>query len=320
MAHELVVVNGKAAMAYVGEEPWHGLGQALSEDAPIETWKTEAGFDWNINSSPVQYAVGDGTYNFNGKTVLHRSDTSAPLSIVSNDYKIVQPEEVLEFFRDLVGAAGMKLNTAGVLFGGRRFWAMAETNNWGMLNGNDAIKGNLLLTTSCDLSTPSIATFCAERVVCNNTLRVALDENNAGRVRVSHSRQFDQREIKAKLGLINESWEIFMEKCTSLSNYEISMKKAHDFVYDLVADKNRTVENQKYSIDDTIVSIMNKFKNGMGNEGKTMWDCVNAITEHYGTEMGRVKSADVKLWNNFYGKDANMKDFAFDRAVELVTA
>ena len=320
MAHELVVVNGKAAMAFVGETPWHGLGQELTDNASIETWKQEAGFDWDINSSPVQYKVGDGSFNFNGKTVLHRSDNGAPLSIVSNDYKIVQPAEVLEFFRDLVGAAGMKLNTAGVLFGGRRFWAMAETNNWGVLNGNDAIKGNLLLTTSCDLSTPSIATFCAERVVCNNTLRVALDENNSGRVRVSHSRQFDQKEIKAKLGLINESWETFMEKCTNLSQYEISVKKANDFVFDLVSDKNRAVDKQKYSVEDTMVSIMNKFKNGMGNEGKTMWDVVNAVTEHYGTEMGRVKSADVKLWNNFYGKDANVKDLAFDKAVDYIAA
>ena len=123
MAHELSSrANGFVEMAYVGQTPWHGLGQSLTEGASIEEWKKQAGMDWSINQAKVQFQSAKGALSaFDGNQVLFRSDTKQPLSIVSDDYKIVQPGEVLEFFKDLVGNAGMVLETAGVLFGGRRF-------------------------------------------------------------------------------------------------------------------------------------------------------------------------------------------------------
>ena len=49
MAHEL------EHMAYVGTTPWHGLGQQLSPNQPIEVWAKQAGMDWRIESSDVSY-------------------------------------------------------------------------------------------------------------------------------------------------------------------------------------------------------------------------------------------------------------------------
>ena len=41
MAHEIDMSNNRANMAFVGEIPWHGLGQELTEDADLNTWKVE---------------------------------------------------------------------------------------------------------------------------------------------------------------------------------------------------------------------------------------------------------------------------------------
>ena len=73
MAHEV------QTMAYVNEEPWHGLGNRLTPKQPIETWQREAGMDWRINEAEVLYSVsgGDGVHlksNPDNK-VLFRSDT-----------------------------------------------------------------------------------------------------------------------------------------------------------------------------------------------------------------------------------------------------
>ena len=116
-------------MAYVGEQPWHGLGNKLAPQQSIEVWKQQAGMDWTIEESEVRFISGKGGIGainaFPENKVLYRSDTKAPLAVVSHRYKVVQPGEVLEFYRDLTATGGFELETAGVLREGRKFWALA---------------------------------------------------------------------------------------------------------------------------------------------------------------------------------------------------
>ena len=121
-------------MAYTGQTPWHQLGHALPKKQSIDVWAQAAGMQWKIQETPVRYmATGDAdalygeALEFPEQKVLYRSDTNAALSVVSQRYKVVQPQEVLEFYRDLSEVAGFELETAGVLKAGRRFWALART-------------------------------------------------------------------------------------------------------------------------------------------------------------------------------------------------
>ncbi len=163
MSHEIDMSNGRANIAFTGDrkEIWHGFGQQLTENAPIEDWVVEAGLAWEIFDSAVQYQSFEGSHNWPQKRVLFRSDTKEPLSIVGQQYKIVQPVEVLEFFRDLTELHGMKLSTAGSLFGGKRFWATAKTGKSFQAVTGDDIDGYLLLATSADgsLSTSARLTW-----------------------------------------------------------------------------------------------------------------------------------------------------------------
>src|ERR1700683_5090970 len=102
MAHEIDESTGRAAIAYVGEQPWHRLGERLPADQPIEVWLQTARLDWELRRWPVQYLVDGRLRTMDGSFVLARSDTHEALSIVSGDYHIVQPREVLEFYRDLM--------------------------------------------------------------------------------------------------------------------------------------------------------------------------------------------------------------------------
>lgn len=93
-------------MAYVGATPWHGLGQQLSRQQPLEVWQQQAGMNWHIEEAPVRFIAESASHlgsihSFPEQNVLYRSDTKAPLSVVSQRYKVVQPEEILEFYRDL---------------------------------------------------------------------------------------------------------------------------------------------------------------------------------------------------------------------------
>ena len=98
MAHQV------ESMAYVGETPWHGLGNQLSPHQPIEVWAKQAGMDWKVLEAPVCFMTGKaghlgGIRSYEDHKVLFRSDSKEPLSVVSNRYKVVQPCEILEFVR-----------------------------------------------------------------------------------------------------------------------------------------------------------------------------------------------------------------------------
>ncbi|GAA6135185.1 hypothetical protein NBRC116188_19750 [Oceaniserpentilla sp. 4NH20-0058] len=157
-------------MAYKGSTPWHGLGNHLPANQPIEIWAKQAGMDWKIRQSPVRFITGQSDVlgeikSFEDKKVLYRSDTNTALSVVGNRYKVVQPREILRFYRDLNEQAGFELETAGVLKEGKKIWALARTGQSGSLRGNAVSNGYVLLATACDGSMATTAQFTSIRVV-----------------------------------------------------------------------------------------------------------------------------------------------------------
>jgi phage/plasmid-like protein (TIGR03299 family) len=322
MAHQIDFSNGRANMAFVGDRAniWHGLGQQLTDEASIDVWKVEAGMNWVIESSPIIYDNGVRDGNpfpiYSGKRVLFRSDTKEALSIVSNKYNVVQPEEVLEFFRDLTEDLGMKMSTAGCLFGGRKFWALADTGLAGKVLGDDEVKGYTLLTSSCDGSSPTIAQFTSIRVVCNNTLEWSLQGSSSKRASVRHRRVFSPRDIKASLGLVHSSWDAFMDSITVLSEKKVTDKMARKFIENLLVNKGSEITDAQVRKTDAIFDL---FKNGMGADMSrgTLWGVVNGVTEfvdhHSGGRIG-----DTKLWNSWYGNGATLKNKAFENALALL--
>jgi phage/plasmid-like protein (TIGR03299 family) len=133
-------------MAYVGTTPWHQIGNQLPAKQPIEVWAQEAGMNWSICETPVYYLTEqihtpDSLSVFDEQKVLYRSDTKTPLSVVSKRYRVVQPKDILEFYRDLTEVSGFELETAGVLKGGKKLWALARTGKEAKLKGDDIVDG-----------------------------------------------------------------------------------------------------------------------------------------------------------------------------------
>ena len=239
MAHEI------SSMAFTGETPWHGLGNQLTEQQPLHVWLKEAGMDWSIQQSDVLFNADSAALNIRSHSdakVLYRSDSLEPLSVVSNRYKVVQPKDVLHFYKDLVSAGGFELETAGVLKGGRKLWALAKTGQEARIKGNDRIKAYLLLATSCDGTLCTTAQFTSVRVVCNNTLQLATRDSN-GAVKVPHSTQFDPRQVKEALGIGFASWESFMTNLKQLSQRTVSPQEADSFIRTVLNEPEFTEEN-----------------------------------------------------------------------------
>ncbi|ENV47607.1 hypothetical protein P255_01934 [Acinetobacter brisouii CIP 110357] len=270
-------------MAYVGATPWHGLGNPLTPNQPIEVWAQQAGMDWRIESSNVSYMAQNERGQslilpFEEQRVLYRSDTHAPLSVVSQRYQEVQPLEILEFYRDLTEQAGFELETAGVLKGGKKFWALAKTRQSSALKGKDVSNGYILLATACDGTLATTAQFTSIRVVCNNTLAIALkgQSSSAGVVKVPHSTKFDAEKVKQQLGISVRAWGEHMYEMKQLSQRKVSQTEAAAY-FDAVFN------NTSLSIADQDDSIIQFYRNVATNKAETK-------TEPNGRAMSKVMS------------------------------
>jgi phage/plasmid-like protein (TIGR03299 family) len=299
MAHELDMSNGQANMAFVGAVPWHGLGQQLTEDANLETWKREAGMDWQVNKSLLVFKDQTGMEHFfPDRNVLYRSDNKAALGVVSNDYRIVHPGEVMEFFRDLIEGHGFKMETAGCLFGGRKFWALARTGESVRIMGQDEIKPYLLMASSCDGSMATAVHLTSVRVVCNNTLRMSIGADaSKAKIRVPHSAVFDAESVKQQLGIVGDAWENFIGNIGLLAKFKIDRDQAIQIVADELKaewkDKEGNDMDQDAMLEASVVlrriiklydsdSLGNDFRSSKG----TAWGLVNAVTQYFDHETG----------------------------------
>lgn len=324
MAHQL------QAMAYVGQAPWHHLGNALPRHQSIDTWAEQAGMDWRICETPVRFMteqVGSlgSIMTFDDQKVLFRSDNKAPLSVVSDRYQVVQPREVLEFYRDLTEIAGYELDTAGVLKGGRKFWALARTGKSSTLKGNDQVNGYLLLATSCDGSLATTATPTTIRVVCNNTLTIALKGAHTanGAIKVPHSTTFDAQAVKKQLGIAVSSWDSFMYRMKTLSERKVKNHEAMNYFLKVMCQTDQQADPSQGLLNERALKRVQALYEGAGKGSDlpsaqgTAWGLLNSVTEFVDHER-RARSPEYRLDSAWFGQGAVLKQRALDHALQLV--
>ncbi|MHA3060043.1 DUF932 domain-containing protein [Acinetobacter sp. ANC 4636] len=342
-------------MAYVGETPWHGLGNSLTPHQPIEVWAQQAGMDWRIESSNVSYMAQNERGQsiilpYEEQRVLYRSDTHAPLSVVSQRYQEVQPLEILEFYRDLTEQAGFELETAGVLKGGKKFWALAKTGQTSMLKGKDVSNGYILLATACDGTLATTAQFTSIRVVCNNTLAIALkgQSSSAGVVKVPHSTKFNAEKVKQQLGISVRVWDEHMYEMKQLSQRKVTQTEAaayFDAVFNntslSLADQDDSIiqfyrnvatqaqsnptgktENKAEPNGRAMSKVMSMF-NGQGRGAElssakdSAYGLLCSITEFADHER-RAMSQDHRLDSAWFGAGAALKQRGLEQALRLI--
>lgn len=350
MAHQIEQI------AYVGETPWHGLGNQLSPHQPIEVWAQQAGMDWRIESSDVSYMAQNERGQsiimpYEEQRVLYRSDTHAPLSVVSQRYQEVQPKQILEFYRDLTEQSGFELETAGVLKGGKKFWALAKTGQTSALKGKDVSNGYILLATACDGTLATTAQFTSIRVVCNNTLAIALKGQNssAGVVKVPHSTKFDAQKIKQQLGISVRAWEDHMYEMKQLSQRKVTQGEAAAYFDAVFNNTSLSVPEQEDGIIQfyrnvamqvqsnnpatkadnktepngrAMSKVMTMF-NGQGRGAElssakdTAYGLLCSITEFADHER-RAMSQDHRLDSAWFGAGAGLKQRGLEQALAMI--
>lgn len=317
MSHEIYRTNGKDSMAYTMQKPWHGLGQEIDPNATIDEWIKTAQLDWEVLRSQCSFQIPGAGFRdssvampFGGRHVLYRSDNFAPLHTVSSKYKIVQPADVMGFYRELVAFMGYKMETAGSLDMGRRVWALASTGSTIDLGHEDKLKTYLMLATDYSASFSTTAKFTTVRVVCNNTLEAAMLSN--GRlelpvVKVPHAATFNAKIVQEKLGIAQKVEEGFAEICYRLAGFPLSEYDAAFILFEVAEERERVFS-----------TMWELYNGGPGCEFPTAkgtaWGVLNAVTcyvDHYKQAM----SSNNRLRSSWFGPGFSMKHAAFDLLV-----
>jgi phage/plasmid-like protein (TIGR03299 family) len=338
--HEIDMSNGRANMAYVGETPWHKLGHPITEGASFEQWGEQSGLLFEIKKAKMLMEIDGeitGVTDALNRSVLYRTDTHAPLSIMSTDqYEIHQPRDILKFIFDAAEAMGYKMHTAGSLKGGRKIWALARIPEAvESIGKGDEVRGFLLAATSCDGSMASEFLFTTVRVVCANTLHMAVndDSNTKPRVKVLHMESLNLEAVKKGLGIAPTMWARFIENAKRLAKVKLTEKKAVDILRKVYAPKpveadGRVIEaefvtDQQYLEQSTNARQVLDLYQGKGRGAlltsakDTAWGLVNAVTQH--VDFGGHKRQDeLRLNSMWFGTGAHTKERVLEACLELV--
>lgn len=336
-------------MAWKGEKPWHGLGVELKENVSVEEMVHQAGLDWTVSLRPIAYNVdrspADGFDNHetcahtNDYRALMRDSDGRLLDIVGSRYLPTQNEEAFRFFQEFVSAGDASLETAGSLKNGRMVWGLASLNSSFTLEGGDTVKGYLLLTNPHEQGKARVVKFTPTRVVCWNTLSMALRGGSGmgegmGEFRQSHRLVFNeaqQKRAKQSLGIAHEQFAEHEEVVRTLAKTTLSEDDSIGFLSKLVnpelmieckgsitlvrekLDAGKAGKKLSLCVDGLTRSPGAQLPSAKG----TLWGAVNALTFAVDHSFGR--GADQRLTKAWFGPGAVLKQRAYDEALKLAS-
>lgn len=299
------------SMAYVGETPWHGLGNKLEAGVGVDEMTKAAGIDWAVAKHPMFIEVDGKRVVVPNKAAVTREDTLDILSVASTAWKPFQNKELMEFFRDYVELGAATLETAGSLRDGKVIWALANINKGFTLNGRDKVNGYVLLSNSHEPGSAIRVMTTMVRVVCQNTLTLAHGQGS-DMYRQSHVKDFDLSAAKATLDFARESVELHKLEAEALRSLELS---PFDTVRTLA--KHFQPEMAQTDMDvNILLTNPNAQNNVMGDVLRSVveapgampdnaWGLLNGVTHWADHVAGRASSS--RMLNSTFGRNAAVK-------------
>jgi phage/plasmid-like protein (TIGR03299 family) len=273
------------SIMYVGETPWHGSGVYVGdEDVDSKTAIINAGLDWKVNKQPV-YAPIDGVnmVEIPAYKATVRQDDGKILGIVGSRYQPIQNVEAFEFMDSLVDEGLMKYHTAGSLREGKRIWLLGKIGDSEVVP-KDKVDHYLLLHNSHDGRTALRVLFTAVRVVCANTIQIALQRGKHEGIYVRHTVNLQERLHQAKeiLGLAKRQFNNFTQFAQAAQQVQIDHNLWNEITKQLFPDPPAPAKPGRAKKARSDLTLL--FEDGIGQDipgvSGTGWAAFNAVTEY----------------------------------------
>jgi phage/plasmid-like protein (TIGR03299 family) len=305
-------------MAYAGEVPWHGLGTKVPADLTPEQMLEAAGLDWEVEKVDLTY--GDNQI-VPGKKGLVRSSDGKYLDTIGDDWNPLQNRDAFEFFNDFVQAGDMEMHTAGSLEDGRRTWALAKVKDAFELFKGDVTENYLLFSNPHKYGMSIDVRMTPIRVVCNNTITMALNGVSDQMVKIHHRNEFDANLVKEMLGVAKEKLETYKEAAQFLGSKKFTNDSIVEYFNSLFPaskiDEDKPLADQ---ISRTAKQAIETLDTQPGAEfgAGTWWQAFNTVT--YMTDHTLGRSADTRLKSAWFGYNRKRKIAALETAIEFAEA
>jgi phage/plasmid-like protein (TIGR03299 family) len=314
-------------MVFAGETPWHGLGVKIGDNLTPQQILEAAHLDWTVSKRPIQYpSKDDSGLPVDDRFALVRDSDDQFLDIVGKVYRPTQNKDAFEFFDGFVKETKLRMHTAGSLCQGKYVWALAEMDKHFTIGPDkDRIESYILLVSPHQFGKSLIAQHTATRVVCMNTLRLALSEGGVT-YRMTHGREFDARarmEAGKVLGLATESFKHFREEVKTLAETKISRDNVIELFGNVLSLKNETLndlDSNGLPKSRLLKNFVEAYDGGApganlsGSKG-TLWGAVNAVT--YVMDHGSVRNKEKALRDNLFGYRGDLKNKALVKALAI---
>jgi phage/plasmid-like protein (TIGR03299 family) len=328
MAHNLTTTSkGTEFFTASGKPEWHKLGQVVKGTVTAEKAMELAKLDWNVVKANVMAIMPDGSaVNAPDFSAIMREDTKQVFGVLGDGYSIIQNKECFSFFDSVVGAGEAYYDTAGSLFGGSKVFITAKLPRKLFIGGNknEETETMVLLYTSHDGSKALSMQVVTTRVVCWNTLSVALN-SASNRIHIRHTKNYANKADDAKraLGLANKNLDVVEKTLNAFYTLRINAKQAESLVASIFpgkTDENGKTEEVSKQTENARGQVLDLFSRGRGNRGQTAYDLLNGLTEfvdhHRGTRVTTGTSeADLKFDSALFGSGATLKQKGFDTLV-----
>ena len=318
-------------MAYVGKEPWHGLGTKVEQVVHADAMMRAAGLDWEVIKRPARGAKplrtrADGRELFARYEIarLPRAGTQEQevvLGIVTDRYAPLQNHEAFSFFDPIVGKKAAFFETAGVLGEGERVWVMAKMPDMIQVVRGDECQKYLLLSNTHTGQGSVIVKFTAIRVVCQNTLMLATDDGQPA-FRIRHSKVMTER-LQQISDLIAIATAVYKEAATLFQKLaHVQLKKdLLDRYLESVFPKTKAQKRNgggppKWA---HVLRLLDEMPDLQSNGVRgTMWAAYNAITRFEDYRVVDHETEDARLDRVWFGGGADLKLQALQKAADLV--
>lgn len=317
-------------MAYKGVEPWHGLGFRVDENATGAEMLKTAGLDWQVQRRAIamRNATGDKDLMLTSPLADYRAivrhDTDTVFQIASDRYQPVQNAEIVDFFREYCEAGHARMETVGGLKGGAVVWALARLNGGSTanINGDDELRGYMLLATSHDGSLRTIGKPTQVRVVCHNTLTAAIGNHKANNTfSMKHTRKFSsdiKDEAQRVMGMAIEQVQRVNELSAQLAKVTIDHDGWMDFMGKLLGDslidaKTADLSKMGQAIQDATISSPGS---ALASARGTLWGAVNGVT-WYADHAAKSRSESNRMFSAWFGVNESLKNDALRIAGEM---
>ena len=307
MAHEMTE-NDSAV--YYKQKAWHGLGTVVDDTLALNSALRQSGLGWGVEKTNGISANGTWTDEYRATV---RTDTQEILGIVSPQYQVVENEEVFrlaEYFSDVA-----TVESAGSIRGGRNCYLLLHQDSFDA-SYNDTVERYMALFWGHDGKSSIVVKPTSIRVVCKNTMDMALAENTQNKLTIKHHGDVDAKMQEAKdiISQYKETGNLFRHTVESLARRTISHDALRRFFFDVYQHMNGEIPTQPTTPEEekahtkavgTIATWNNTFERESVDNPASYWLAVNAVTNHIQHKQaarGRKATVASKAYSNLNGK------------------